>query len=300
MRQKEFTLSTSKGFAHLILLFIIVLAAIGGIVYWNINKSNSSNGNGYKLVFNNTYVTPPPTESSSPTSTIKPQDAPNQYVLYYAVYKDTHGIFYANESTTRMDPYQGSFSYPKEPNKPWSEYADFRELKDIKIIKTQGVLSDLQPPILMNNNYAYVSINVIPDRSDLINSSNQILKIDLDKFSATSIWSNQIGSTKYKNAGGVVYLENNYENKYLVGSIGTCYWCEGREAGKIILNVVTKNEIYKEGIGNLKITLLDKTFSYQKLSAFKEKCDSPEDYGCDNGYRTVMKPSGQVYTEALP
>lgn len=288
-----------KGFAHLILLFIIVLAAIGGIMYWNVSKSNGLDS-GYKLVFNNTYVTTPPTATSSPTPTIKPPDAPDQYVLYYASYKDIYGLFYADETTTRTNPYQGAFSYPKETNRQWSEQADFRELKVVKIIRTQGVLSDLQSPILMNSNYAYVSINVIQDRSDQVsNSSNQILKIDLNNLSAVSIWSNQIGSTKYKNAGGVVRIENNFENKYLVGSIGDCYWCEGREAGKIVLNIATERDWYKEDVGPIKIDLNNKTFSYQKLSPFKEKCD-PGPYCDEDGTQTVMKPSGQTYTEALP
>lgn len=82
--------------------------------------------------------------------------------------------------------------------------------------------------------------------------------------------------------------------------IGDCYACGGHTPTKtVILNIATRNEKYMEGIGDIQFNLQSNTFTYKKLAPFKEPCEPSLD--CDNdGTKTVMKPSGQVFTEKLP
>jgi len=305
VRQKEFTLSLSKGFAHLILLFIIVLAVIGGIVYWNVKKTSENNS-----IPQQSNTVTPTIDYDIPTTypTDSSHKVPNPNTVYYGNYEGSEVFFYTNkqESTyyeggiPQVNLYYGAI-VKINGNLNLSTHYDFRKLNNPKAIIENIPLYGLSSPIISSDKYVYVGISLKNDDPDkFIPYRNQILQIDIDKKQSTPVWQQMVDNNTYEGAGGEVIIDNTYNDRYLVLTIYDCTACEGSPVGKIVVNIDTKKEVYKKQISDVKVDLLTNSFSYQKLSAFKEKCDPPEDYGCDNGYRTVMKPSGQVYTEALP
>lgn len=172
---------------------------------------------------------------------------------------------------------------------------DFKMLNNPKMILT----SSTKPIFSINNfimnkseNIVYVSINYSISGPDMLNS---ILQIAADGSVVNELWSNNIGSNKYPNGQGIVYLKQVVDDKYLVFEITDCYGCEAMHAGTIVLNIPTRNEGYYEMAGNVQINLEAGTLSYQKLAPFQEVCE-----GCENGQTTVLKPTGQILTENLP
>jgi hypothetical protein len=81
--------------------------------------------------------------------------------------------------------------------------------------------------------------------------------------------------------------------------VGICYACEGFDPhGSVILNLQSGAEEYIGEVGDFQFNLADNILSHKKLTPFDEACDpSP---GCNDGKRTVYKPSGEISTTQLP
>jgi hypothetical protein len=300
-----------KGFAHLILLFIVVFAAIGGIVYWNVKgKPDSSIFNQYSNV---AYVSPNPTNYNySPTPTVQlksepissSQPTPKVNTLYYGSYKGNKSFFFSTESLQKekwsindgydVSPYHGHAIVFGEKYEAAINFKDFQNPKVVQIsmnINSAGAMA------VNSGNYTYVHVGNLEYTPDNFDYKSWIIKVDLNSLTSEIVKDNDTGHV----GSPPNDLEAVWGDKYLVFTTWPCGECDAREpAGKTIYNIFDKQKTFKEKVGNLKFNLDNNTFSYQKLAEFVEKCDESSNIYCNDGKATIMKPSGQTYTEALP
>ena len=79
--------------------------------------------------------------------------------------------------------------------------------------------------------------------------------------------------------------------------VGHSIWCQTIMRYLERENVKVGNVVFVAGWFKLD-NLENDSLTYHKLSPLKEACEPSPD--CDNGQRTVYKPSGAVYTDKLP
>lgn len=283
------------------------LVLVSGLYFLNL-KSASKPNNQQPTKPNN--VTPTDqTIQTSPTSPATQEviTVPEKNTLYLGTYNGTDAIFLTDEEKQKyFDP----GAVPKT-----SQYIgelqtaggvgytpfDFKKLQGPKKIFSSSQKIHSVNSFKLNNSksVAYVALNYGNEvNGQYPGITNKIIQIKLGSLVSNEVWSNEVGSNKYEGGKGVAYIETVTEDKFLTFWVGSCYACEGGPAGTVILNISTKKENYFRDIGNIQFNITSNTFSYQKLVPFQESCDpSPS---CDNGQRTVMKPSGQSYTENLP
>lgn len=301
-----------KGFAHLILLFIVVLAAIGGIVYWNVkNKSNSSIFDQYPNV---AYVSPNPTNYNySPTPTLElkseplsdTQSAPKTNTLYYGLFKGNKSFFLSN-GNDQKEKWSIKDGYDTSPyhghaivfGQQYEAAINFKDFQNGKVVQVPMDINSAGAMAVNSGDYTYVHVGHFENTLDNFDYKSWIIKVDLNSLTSEIVKENETGHV----GSPPNDLEAVWADKYLVFTTWPCGECDAREpAGKTIYNIFDKQRTFKEKVGNLKFDLSNNTFSYQKLSAFREKCDGNSGYMCEeDGTYTVMKPSGQVYTEKLP
>lgn len=240
-----------------------------------------------------TTVTPSPIASSPILSQI---DNPEMNALYLGTYNSKEAVFFLTEQKANSN-----IGWLQISESGADTAFDFKKLQNPKKIFSSSKKIHSINSFILNKpkTVAYIVVNYGVDMNGpQPGLTNAIVQIRLDTLSTNEIWSNEIGSKKYEGAGGAAYLDTVAEDKFLTFWVASCYACEGGPAGTVILNINTKKEKYFRNIGNIQFSIANNTFSYQKLAPFQEPCDpSP---GCDNGQRTVMKPSGQSYTENLP
>lgn len=310
-----------KGFAHLILLIVIVVIGIGGIVYWNIKRNQNNGSTSYIPYLNNIYNYVSPYPTSSPTPTLDPvrdvepttvsQPGPEIDTLYYGLYDGKYDLFkrkktlflsnenarlarWEGEEGRKIRPYHGGILVFDEK---YGGIADFRDIKNAKPIAITEPITDFYEPALSSDTYVYVFV-VNQEFNNKIGPPDKfLLKIDTDTLTSEII---RRDNKEYPEANGGTSLESVIDNKYIVFKLWSCSECDGgKEVGKVIYNMFDKQEIFKENVGNLQFNLGSNTFTYQKLYQTTEKCTDADPY-CFNGTKTVMKPSGQIYTETLP
>lgn len=262
---------------------------------------------------NNQNTTSPTTvEKTSPTSAITqaPDSIPQENILYLGTYEGVDALFFTNKqkqeylepgAVKKTSPYIGAL---KRIDGIGTHPFDYK-----KLINPKRVALNIGSPIFsveslkLNNTKTilYISLNLEAKASAQYpdNLVNKVYQVMLSSLSSNEIWSNDVGSSKYTGKG-VAYIDQIAEDKFVSMLIGDCYACGGHTPTKtVILNIAIRSEKYMEGIGDIQFSLQSNTFAYKKLVPFKEPCEpSP---GCDSdGTRTVMKPSGQVFSEKLP
>jgi hypothetical protein len=154
--------------------------------------------------------------------------------------------------------------------------------------------------------YLYLPVIYQKEKDNFDNLVNKILQVKLSDLSVKELWSNPLGSMKYpckecgRNIRGGATLSQ-ITDKYLVFDLFSGFESDGMFAGTIILNINSKVEKYHEMITNVRINLKENSYSFEKLMPQKETCEVQNDYGCDeNGQRDVYKPTGEIFTNALP
>lgn len=136
-----------KGFAHLILLCVIVVAAIGGIVYWNLARQN--NNNFIPNLNGISYPSPYPTYAPTPGVTLEvelissSQPVPEINTLYYGLYKGKRALFFSSKSAQtekwnigdghETSPYHGYSTVFDEAYGSAINFKDFPNAKTIKV-----------------------------------------------------------------------------------------------------------------------------------------------------------------------
>lgn len=234
---------------------------------------------------------------------------PKPNAIYLGNYQGQDVLFVTNselgkyheEAVEKFSEYKGSWVLSSDIHQV---PVDFKELQDPKRILSLS--NDVQQlnnfKINDDKKSIYISSNLMTKTSNTypINITNHIFSVNLDTLEKEELWVHDMSPEKYKNARGATTINQiSSDNNYLVLSIYNCFACEGSEVGLIILNNQNKKEKYFEKIGNVQFNLNEKIFTYQKLAPFKEPCDFGP--GCDNdNTRTVYKPSGEIFTEALP
>lgn len=245
---------------------------------------------------NESAIAPLPSPLVSSPVVVEQISAPEANTLYLGTYNGKEAVFLLTEQKANSN-----IGWLQTSKSGADTAFDFNKLQNPKKIFSGNKKIHSINSFVLNQpkTVAYVVVNYGVDMNgSQPGLTNAIIQTRLDTMSTNEIWSNEIGSKKYEGAGGTAYLDTVAEDKFLTFWIASCYACEGGPAGTVILNITTKKEKYFRDIGNIQFDIAGNTFSYQKLAPFQEPCDpSP---GCDNGQRTVMKPSGQSYTENLP
>jgi len=289
------------------IVLAISLVLVGGMNY-KILKNTSTPNDLQSITPSGTTPTDRTTQTLPTTlPTEEVITVPEKNTLYLGTYNASDAIFLTDEekqkyfdpgAVPKTSPYIGELQMSGGGG--YTPF-DFKKLQNPKRIfsSTQKIHSVNSFKLNNSKSMAYVALNYGSEvNGQYPGLTNKIVQIKLDTRSSNEIWSNEVGSNKYEGGKGVAYVENVFEDKFLTFWIGSCYACEGGPAGSVVFNINTKKEKYFKDIGNIQFNIPNNTFSYQKLAPFQEPCDpSP---GCDNGQRTVMKPSGQIYTENLP
>lgn len=288
-------------------IILLLIVGVGAFVLGQRTSNNISTNTNQQpqTIISTTETQPSPISVSVST----PDATPQENVLYFDTYEGVEAIFFTNKqeqkyfepgAIEKTSPYIGSLL---NANGVGTKPFDYKKLTNPRRI-TLNITSQIQAidSLKLNNakTMLYVSINLEEKTSSQYpdNLVNRVYQISLNNLSSKEIWSNEVGSNKYAGKG-VAYIDQIVEDKFVSMKLGGCYACGGHTPTKtILMNIATKNEKYLDKVGDIQFNLKDNTFSYRKLSPVQEPCEpSP---GCNNGQRTVMKPSGQVYTEQLP
>lgn len=231
---------------------------------------------------------------------------PQKNSIYLGTYLNRKALFLTDETKQRYyengesktSPYIGALTLDDTSGISQFDYQKLENPKKIIANSVESIININNFIFSNNQDIVYVSLNYAKEGHPYPNALNRILQISMDDNSTKEIWSNDIGSEKYANGKGPVYLEQAIGNRYVIFNILSCYACEGSLIGTVVLNISTKAERYYQMIGNVKIDLDTNLISYKKLEPFQEPCEpSP---GCNDGQRTIMKPAGQVFTDTLP
>lgn len=234
---------------------------------------------------------------------------PEENVLYLDTYNGVDVVFFTNKQEQvyydkghkqQSAPYIGTIKKTEGyDEKPF----DFNKLQNPK-----KLLIDLNDPLFSINSIKlnsskkilYLSVNLEEKSTELYpnNLINIVYQVNLETLQGIKIWSNALVSNKYTGKG-VVYFETIGEDRYISMMLGDCFACGGHTPTKVIvLNVETRKEKYLENAGDIQFNLVTNTFSYKKFAAFKESCEFGPD--CSNGEQSVIKTTGQLFTEHLP
>ena len=145
---------------------------------------------------------------------------------------------------------------------------------------------------------AYVIVNIIPEGKEYPHVRQELYQIDLKTNLYKKLWARVVMDETYPKAGAAS-LDRVIEDKFLTLVFGVCFACEGFDPhGSLVLNIETGKEAYLGEVDDFMFDLEKNTISYKKLMPFEEPCDPG--MGCNDGKRTVYKPSGEISTSELP
>lgn len=253
-----------------------------------------------------------PQEKTEETSlSQEPDKTPMPNALYLGKFKGEDSVFVTNSDLGKYH-IDGVAKFSENIGSVTSIMGYGESPVDYKSLQNPQKILSLSFDVLQINNikftdnkkYIYLSIMLVtmPSKQYPDDVTNHIYRVDLNNFKSEELWSHDMSPDKYKNAGGATYIrEVSSDNNFFASDIAQCFACDGGKAGMIVVNTQTKKEKYFEDIGNIKFDLDKKIFTYQKLAPFKEDCGPESGQGCDeNNERTLLKPSGQTYSEALP
>lgn len=293
-------------------IFIVYLSAMAGCYYFWTRQNDLALKENQNQPGQQVELMPSPTDqtnsdlqtviSSQPTVDAIPQENS----LYLGTYQNKDAIFitdkekqkYYENGEQKTSVYIGELTTAKTGG--YTPF-DYKQLISPVRILTNPEKSIYAVNSLVTNkakSMVYVSLNYLKPGSQYPDLQNSILQIRTDGLQAQQIWAYDIGSDKYGKARGATYLEQVFNDQYLSFVIDDCYACSGSPIGTIILNIITGNERYYEMVGDVEVDLSNNTLSYKNLSPFQQACEPG--MGCDNGQKTVMKPSGQTLTDSLP
>lgn len=276
-------------------LVLFLALVFSGICILSLRNRATSLTNQPSISKNEPITTPIPSpQVSSPV--VEPISVPETNTLYLGTYNGKEVVFLLTEQKANSN-----IGWLQTSESGADTAFDFKKLQNPKKIfsSSKKIHSINSFALNQSKTVAYVVVNYGVDlNGPQPGLTNTIIQTKLNTMTTSEIWSNEIGSKKYEGGGGAAYLDMVVGDKFLTFWIASCYACEGGPAGTVVLNINSKREKYFQDIGNIQFEIASNTFSYQKLAPFQEPCDpSP---GCDNGQRTVMKPTGQIFTENLP
>ncbi len=294
--------NNQKGIALLVVLFFVFSIAVTGILGYKFGKNKDQE----KV----------PIAKSSPSPSVKvvvggnrqldSSTLPEINTIYFGENEGEDAVFITNEKLQKyfengVQKSSQTVGQLRTQSSGESPY-DFKNLaKPKKLVNIKGQVEQVINFKVLEGNLLYISL-VVKTASSLAypdNLKNMVLKINLDDLSNEEIWSFDFSTGKYGNAKGAAGIEKvSTDGSLLVLNLLECYACEPKVAGQIILNSKSKNEKYLEDIGNVLFQLNEEKFTYQKLESQEETCNQA--IGCDNGKRTVLKPSGETFSENLP
>lgn len=295
-------MSNQKGLSPIIIILIITVIAVGafyfGRTYNKPTIEQITTSTETSLEKNDNRTLEATTDSVPKPNTIYLGTYQNKEVLF--VTNREHGKYY-EEGVEKFSEYKGSWMLSSDIHQAPTDYKDLQNSKRLLSL-IHDVMQIQNFKLSDDKKFVYLSLilktktqNQYPE-----NATNHIYRVNLDTLTDEELWVHEMSLEKYKNVAGATTINKiSPDNNYLVLSIYGCYACGSSEAGLIILNNQTKKDKYFEKIGNVQFNLDEKTFTYQKLAPFKEPCDFGQ--GCDNdNTRTVYKPDGEIFTEALP
>lgn len=285
-------------------LVVVALGLAGYFAYQNLQLRNEQSSPEQIIPTPTSTQSPSTTDQTTPTSIVEPDKIPQVNSLYLGTYNNSNAIFVTDEEKQKyFDPgavpktsqYMGELT--SEGGGSYDPF-DYQELLSPRKIYTssQAIHSVNSFKINDEKSIAYVSLNYLGSNPNSL--LNKIVKIEIETQMGSEIWTNEIGSATYEGAGGIALVDSIEDDRYLTFTLLDCYACSPGVAGMGILNISNKQDKYHKDIGNVQISMSTNSYSYQKLAPFEEACDpSP---GCNDGKRTVYKPSGQTYSETLP
>lgn len=251
---------------------------------------------------NTTSYSPADEPSSSQINETVSEDAvPQVNTLYWGTYQGRNNLFITN---SRLNKYYDGGVEKTSPmigmivGRSPIDYKNLSEPKRVlSIDEAEDIVSIQNFNFQKNTLYVVLNSTTTPSNS-YPDITQKAYKVNLTNLSNNEIWSHQIGSETYPKAGPAT-IDQVMADKYIIFSLGICYACEGFDPhGSVVLNIETGKEKYLGEVDNFQFDLNTNSISYQNLHAFEESCEPG--MGCDNGKKTVYKPSGETATETLP
>ena len=224
--------------------------------------------------------------------------------LYFTADQNEQGIYYTNENVRK------NWSSSDPGTKPY--FGKFVGLDSLQTMK--GFYHFLNDPKPFSHDIYVESIDqLVKGNTDEFafgflswrikengRLENSIYKIDITNLNIDEVWTNRFTGMS-GDSRGVVRIDGVIENRYLLATVYSCYDCEGEVYGKMIINVSTGSDIYLKDVTDFDVNLVANSFSFQKLFPEKEKCVFSDSAWCDDdGMVMVKKPSGQIFTQAIP
>lgn len=224
--------------------------------------------------------------------------------LYFTADQNEPGMYYTNEQIRKYWP-------SSDPGtKPY--YGKFIGLNSLRTM--DGFYHFLKDPKPFSHDIYVESIDQLVKESasefaygflswsmgENEQPENAIYKIDTQNLSIEKVWINSF-TGKSGTKKGVARIDSVVEDMYLLLTVYSCWECEGEIYGKMIINLSTGEETYLTDVTDFDINFATRSFSFQRLSPVKEECEYPKSLRCGvDGMMTVKKPTGQVFTQALP
>jgi hypothetical protein len=296
-------LKDQKGIALLVVLLFIFSMAVVGVLGYSFGKKNDKG----KQVESSPEPSASVKVTVSGNKSLDSSSIPEANTLYFGENEGEDAIFITNEKLKKY--FEGgveksglTIGQLRTETSGEAPY-DFKNLvKPKKLLTLKTELEQINNfKLSSDGKFLFISLMLKTASSNPYpeNLNNVVLKINMENLSNEEIWKHDLTAGKYGNARGAAYVEKiSTDNSFLVLNLLECFACESSSAGQIVLNSGNKKEKYFEDIGNVLFQLSEGKFTYQKLEAQEESCS--EGPSCDNGKRSVYKPSGETFTESLP
>ncbi len=224
--------------------------------------------------------------------------------LYLGAYEEQNGIFVTNEALQRYfedgeektHPYVGLLTYSDGGNIHPYDFNNLDAPEQLFSVDEQ-VIGITNFALEAGNEQIFAS--VILSGTTPYSATNKVYGGSLTTNEFQEVWMNEVGSgSAYAGYQGSAHIDLVQEN-FVVMRIMPCYACESFSPGNaVILNTAMGTEKVFGEVGNVAIDVETNTVSYQYLAPIQAPCDpSP---GCEDGYRTIYEPAGEVFTEELP
>ncbi len=239
----------------------------------------------------------------------KRNEVPTPNHLYLGTYQNDDAMFVTNNKMSvyykggepQTDPLIGDMiNINGGGNSPF-HYNDLLDAQDIGAVTLSAADEFMGIGSFKLNedkSMAYVIIDVIPEGKEYPHVRQELYQVDLKTSSHKKLWDNVIASETYPKAGAAS-VDRVVEDKFLTLVFGVCYACEGFDPhGSLVLNIETGKETYLGEVDDFEFDLEENTVSHKKLMPFEEPCDPG--MGCNDGKRTVYKPTGETSTTELP
>lgn len=298
---------SSKGFAHLILIIVIMLVGIVVVGYFTLNQNSFR----------------PPLLNQNKTSQIETTPAlevsmenlidetkSQGGLLFLGTYniegsKESKWAVFTTNSERRNAYLEGRTKFPYIGSGVELYFGDIMDLKEIRDLneiyvderEIKGVVDVYQA---LQNNKVYATL-YYPQGPESKYEIDEIHQIDTSNMETTKVWEFVRGSDKYvgqKIGGGYAIIENVVQDKYILISISTCKECNAPYwPNSLLYNIKNQNEKILGVVGNVTIDPQTGTVKYQKV----ELVDCGEEDSCiiESGTKKEV-PTGPIITEELP